>query len=210
MAFEIFPTTSGGTARRGDHREELAPAGGAASYCLRCPKPSCYIAYFSPPPSDVTDELVVVKGVLRDWNLQHGQQFGVRVELVNCRTHTRPATGQRPQALVNQQAFDGCDLVVAIFWSRFGTPTGRAASGTEEEIRRGIKQQKPVLVYFSARPAPGQRPVEHSRIEKFKRRFGKKALFGSYNSLPAFEAALRTHLASTMHDLLKTKAARTP
>ncbi|HEV7403507.1 MAG TPA: hypothetical protein VGO11_11290 [Chthoniobacteraceae bacterium] len=67
---------------------------------------------------------------------------------------------------------------MAIFWSRFGTPTGRAASGTEEEIRRGIKQRKQVLVYFSNRRAPGQKPAEHSRIEKFKKQFGQKALFG--------------------------------
>ncbi len=167
------------------------------------PQPITLYRAFLAAPSDVTDELVVVDGLLRDWNLQHGQELGVRVELVNWRTHTRPATGKRPQALVNKQAFDACDLVVAIFWSRFGTRTGRAASGTEEEIRRGIKQGKPVLVYFSDRPAPGQKPVEHSRIEKFKRRFGQKALFGSYNSLPAFEGALRNHLAATMHELLK-------
>ncbi|MEN3369918.1 MAG: hypothetical protein V7609_2061 [Verrucomicrobiota bacterium] len=163
---------------------------------------------FLAAPSDVTEELTVVEGLLRDWNLQHGQQLQVRVELVNWRTHTRPATGQRPQALVNKQAFDACDLVIAIFWSRFGTPTGRAPSGTEEEIRRGIRQRKPVLVYFSDRPAPGKKQVEHSRIEKFKRRFGQKALFGSYTSVPAFEAALRNHLASTMHELLKPKSAR--
>ncbi len=160
---------------------------------------------FLAAPSDVTEELVMVEGLLRDWNLQHGQELGVRVELVNWRTHTRPDTGKRPQALVNKQAFDSCDVVVAIFWSRFGTPTGRAASGTEEEIRRGIKQRKPVLVYFSNRPAPGQKPAEHSRIEKFKKQFGQKALFGSYSSLSAFEEALRNHLASTMHELLKQR-----
>lgn len=158
---------------------------------------------FLAAPSDVTEELFLVEDLLRDWNLQHGQQARARVELVNWRTHTWPATGKRPQALVNKQAFDACDLVIAIFWSRFGTPTGRAASGTEEEIRRGIKQRKPVLVYFSGRPAPGQKPVEHSRIEKFKRRFGQKALFGSYNSVTGFQSALRNHLASTLHELLK-------
>lgn len=160
---------------------------------------------FLAAPSDVTDELFVVEELLQDWNLQHGQELRVRVELVNWRTHTRPETGKRPQALVNQQAFDTCDVVVAIFWSRFGTPTGRAASGTEEEIRRGIKQRKQVLVYFSNRPAPGQKPSEHSRIEKFKKQFGQKALFGSYSSLPAFQDALRNHLASTMHELLKRR-----
>ena len=171
------------------------------------PEPITLYRVFLAAPSDVTDELLVVEGVLREWNLQHGQALCVRVELVNWRTHTRPTTGNRPQALVNKQAFDVCDLVVAIFWSRFGTPTGRAGSGTEEEIRRGIKQGKSVLVYFSTRPAPKQKPVEHSRIEKFKRRFGQKAIFGSYNDLPAFEAGLRNHLALTMHELLKRRSA---
>ena len=158
---------------------------------------------FLAAPSDVTEELAVVEGLLRDWNLQHGQELGVRVEFVNWRTHTRPAAGRRPQAIVNKQAFDTCDLVIANFWFRFGTRTGRADSGTEEEILRGIKQKKPVLVYFSDRPAPWQKPIEHSRIEKFKRRFGQKALLGSYNDMSVFEGALRNHLASTMHELLK-------
>src|SRR5438105_3764750 len=108
------------------------------------PKPITLYRVFLATPSDVSEELVVAEALLRDWNVQHGQALGVRLELVNWRTHTRPATGKRPQALVNKQAFDSCDLVIAIFWSRFGTPTGRAGSGTEEEIRRGIKQGKEV------------------------------------------------------------------
>lgn len=163
---------------------------------------------FLAAPSDVTEELLVVEGLLRDWNLQHGQARAARVEFVNWRTHTYPATGKRPQALVNKQAFDACDLVIAIFWSRFGTPTRRASSGTEEEIRRGIRQKKPVLVYFSDRPAPGRKSADHSRIEKFKRRFGQKALFGSYNSVAAFETALRNHLASAMHELLERQVSQ--
>jgi hypothetical protein len=161
-----------------------------------------YRVFFA-APSDVTEELTVVEGLLRDWNLQHGQELGARVELVNWRTHTRPATGKRPQTLVNKQAFDDCDLVIAVFWSRFGTPTGRADSGTEEEIRRGIRQRKPVLVYFSHRPTPGQRKLEHSRIERFKRRFGQKAIYWVYSDLESFQQALRNHLAATMHTLLK-------
>jgi hypothetical protein len=150
---------------------------------------------FLATPSDVSEELIVVEALLRDWNLQHGQAQRVRLESVNWRTHTRPAFGKRPQALVNKQAFDTCDLVVAIFCSRFGTPTRRAGSGTEEEIRRGIKQGKEVLVYFSERPSPGQKPTEHSRIEKFKRKFRRKALFWSYSDTAGFEQAFRNHLA---------------
>jgi hypothetical protein len=173
------------------------------------PQPITLYRVFLAAPSDVTEELVLLQEVLTDWNLQHGQALQARVELVNWRTHTHPATGKRPQALVNKQAFDSCDLVVAIFWSRFGTPTGRAGSGTEEEIMRAIKQKKPVLVYFSTRPVPGQKPVEHSRIEKFKRRFGQRALYGQYSEIESFTKELRNHLALTMHELLERNAATT-
>ena len=150
----------------------------------------------------------MVGEVLNEWNLQHGQASRVRVELVNWRTHARPATGKRPQALVNKQAFDSCDLVIAIFWSRFGTPTGEAASGTEEEIQRAIKQKKPLLLYFSSRPPPGQKRVEHSRIEKFKQQFGQRALYWVYSDISSFARELRNHLASTMHELLQRNSAR--
>lgn len=45
---------------------------------------------FLATPSDVSEELTIVNGLLQDWNLQHGQALGVRLELVNWRTHTRP------------------------------------------------------------------------------------------------------------------------
>lgn len=176
---------------------ELADNKDRTCYADGMPQSITLYRVFLAAPSDVTDELIVVEGLLRDWNLQHGQELGNRVELVNWRTHTRPATGRRPQALVNKQAFDACDLVIAIFWSRFGTPTGRAASGTEEEIRRGIKTTEACARLLLRSPRAWPKAVEHSRIEMFKRRFGQKALFGSYNSLPAFEGALRNHLAAT-------------
>ncbi|HEY3899908.1 MAG TPA: hypothetical protein VGM54_14915 [Chthoniobacter sp.] len=172
------------------------------------PQPITLFRVFLAAPSDVADELIVVEGVLHDWNLQQGQALGIRVELVNWRTHTWPSAGRRPQASVNKQAFDACDLVIAIFWSRFGTPTGKADSGTEEEIRRGIKMNKPVLVYFSDRPAPKLKRVEHSRIEKFKRQFGQKAIYWVYSDIDSFEKELRNHLALTMHDLLKRRNVR--
>lgn len=143
--------------------------------------------------------------MLREWNLQHGAQCGARVELVNWRTHTRPAAGGRPQALINRQAFDACDVVVAIFWARFGSPTGRAASGTVEEIERGIKQRKQVLVYFCNRPTQGTK-TGRARVERFRRDFGAKALYCDYSDVGSFERLLRSHLAATMNDLLKRRS----
>lgn len=46
-----------------------------------------------------------------------------------------------------------CDLLVGIFWTRLGTPTGEAVSGTVEEIEKHSKFGKPAMIYFSSRPA---------------------------------------------------------
>jgi hypothetical protein len=158
---------------------------------------------FLSAPSDVLEEHEVLAGVLTDWNIQHGQSLGIRVELVHWRTHAHPATGKRPQSLINKQAFDGCDIVVGIFWRKFGTPTGRFGSGTEEELRRGIASNKSVLVYFARIPPPegtGQ-PLRFSKIEAFKRKLGTHALYWEYGSMEGFEHDVRNHLAMVMQDL---------
>jgi len=146
-----------------------------------------------------------VGGVLADWNVQHGQAAGIRVEMVQWRTHVFPATGKRPQEFINKQAFDRSDIVVGIFWSKFGTPTGRFASGTEEELRRGIVQRKAVMVYFSRIPLPkgSGKPLDSVKIDAFKRKLGQKALYWEYSTLDSFENDFRNHLAMVMQDLQK-------
>src|SRR5260370_13156882 len=110
-------------------------------------------------PSDVTEEHALVADAIRDWNVQHGDGAEARVELMNWRTHAHPDSGRRPQALINRQFADRADVVLAIFWRRLGSRTGKATSGTVEEIERALRRGKKVMVYFSQRP-----PTEsHSR-----------------------------------------------
>ena len=94
--------------------------------------------------------------------------------------------------------------MVGIFNARFGSPTGVADSGTEEEIRRSIKRGKKVMVYFNNQPTPKQRKArnEFARIEKFKRKLGKNAIYHTYTDMPTFEEAFRQHLAGSMNELL--------
>lgn len=154
-------------------------------------------------PSDVTEELSIVQGLIQDWNVQHGQTVGKRLELTSWKTHSYPAAGKRPQALINRQFADRADILIAIFSRKFGSPTGKAASGTEEEIDRALRKRKPVMVYFSQqflakRSRSEQR--ERARIDGFKRRFGKRALYSTYNDLTEFEKAVRKDLALVMNE----------
>ena len=156
-------------------------------------------------PSDVTTELAIIPRLITEWNRDHGPASRARLEFMNWRTHSHPEAGDRPQALLNKQLVDRSDIVVGLFRSRFGSPTGMADSGTEEEIRRGIRQRKEVLVYFASLPKPKQRKgrSELGRIEVFKRQLGRHALYHVYTDESAFEGAFRQHLAATMNTLLE-------
>lgn len=159
---------------------------------------------FAGAPSDVEVELGIIGRLVAEWNRDQGPAAGARIEFTNWRTHSRPAAGARPQALLNKQLVDNADIVIGVFRSRFGSPTGAAESGTEEEIRRGMRRRKPVMVYFEAQPKPrGRRErQEFARIESFKRKLGSRALYHTYTDVLGFEEAFRRHLAAVMNELL--------
>ena len=161
-------------------------------------------------PSDVGEANVVIRGQIDQWNRDHGPLSGARVEFTNWRTHSHPDAGSRPQALINKQVVDQCDIMVGIFNARFGSPTGVADSGTEEEIRRSIRRGKKVMVYFANLPKPSPIKAQHEfeRIEKFKNKLGRRALYHTYTDLKAFEDAFRQHLAGVMNELLAKRRSR--
>ncbi len=57
--------------------------------------------------------------------------------------------GDRPQGIINNQVVRNCDMLIGAFWTRLGSPTGVEESGTVEEIKWFLKQQKPVMLYYS-------------------------------------------------------------
>ena len=158
-------------------------------------------------PLDVTEEQESVAELIDEWNVQHGDTAEARIELMNWRTHAHPEAGKRAQALINRQFADRADIVLAIFWRRFGSPTGKAASGTVEEIERAQRRRKKVMVYFSQRLGFETEPsdsLEQNRIEKFKRRFGRNALYKAYTDGQEFETAVRKDLAFVMAEVVAT------
>ncbi|MGD0672315.1 MAG: hypothetical protein ABSB13_09570 [Candidatus Binatus sp.] len=157
-------------------------------------------------PSDVVEEQALVAGAINDWNVQHGDSAEARVELMNWRTHAHPEAGKRAQALINRQFADRADIVLAIFWRRLGSPTGKAPSGTVEEIERAQRRGKKVMLYFSQRQAIEKEPLdsrEQARMERFRRRLGRNALYGTYGSEREFEIAVRKDLALVMREVVE-------
>lgn len=159
---------------------------------------------FVATPSEISEERQFISELVTEWNVQHGQTRNVHIEVASWHTHSFPAYGDRPQAIINQQVFDSSDIVVGIFWTHFGTPTGEAGSGTEEELRRGIAQGKKMLVYFSDRPiSPSQMKVaEYQKIQTFKDDFANRGIYSTYDSSEKFREHFRQHLALLMNEVM--------
>jgi hypothetical protein len=103
-------------------------------------------------PSDVPEERDRVESTIHRWNADHAQASGVVLLPVRWEAHATAEIGNRPQAIINRQLVDDSDIIVGVFWTRLGTPTGQAESGTAEEIRRSIDAGKHVGLFFSDRP----------------------------------------------------------
>lgn len=157
-------------------------------------------------PSDVAREIKIAQEVVQDWNLNHGEAHGFWVKHQHWSTDSHPEIGDRPQAIINRQMLDGSDIVVAIFWTRFGSPTGVADSGTEEEIRRAMRKGRKVMVYFSnleSVTAPTN-PIQAERVEQFRQELRKEGLIGNFSSRDQFRRLFSQNLAQALNSFKLT------
>jgi hypothetical protein len=152
-------------------------------------------------PSDVEEgALSTVREALTRWNAMHAQDKGVVLLLRSWHTHSSPELGDRPQAILNKQLIEKSDLLIALFWTRIGTATGEAESGTVEEIREHIKQGKPVMIYFCEKPAsPSSFDVQ--QIEKLRSfRSEVNGLYDTYATDDELREKVERHLNDKVRD----------
>jgi hypothetical protein len=114
-------------------------------------------------PGDVDETRQAVRDAVYTWNETHSVSRNVTLAPRMWETHATPVLGDRPQSIINRQVVAGCDIAIALFWHRLGTPTGEAPSGTAEEIQQLINLGKKVSVYFCEAPYPTD--VDTSQLE---------------------------------------------
>ena len=163
-------------------------------------------------PGDVSTELNIVSQEIEEWNRLNWDATNCGIKLRYWRTDAVPDLSERPQGVINEQLIDDSDLIIAIFWSRFGTPTGVAASGTEEEVRRAVSKGIRTFLYFSRlEPIPADADSEQlSKVENFRTEMISKGLAWSFQSRSKLREDFRKHLSEYMHEKISSFRTRAP
>ncbi len=163
------------------------------------------LTVFVASPSDVGDERVKLEEVVSELNVTWSRELDVLLELIAWETHTYPSMGKDAQDVINKQIPDDFDLFIGIVWSRFGTPTSRAGSGTEEEFRRAKERYNKdndsvdIMMYFKDEALPPSQ-IDISQLDKvnsFRNELGGEegGLYWNFKDLSEFEKLVRMHLA---------------
>lgn len=147
-------------------------------------------------PGDVTEYRSLARDVLHEWNYIHSSPTNVVLMPVGWETHSSPELGSTPQELINERVLEDCDLLIGIFWTRLGTPTGRAASGTVEEIQRHVEAGKPAMIYFCEAPAALQTvdQIQYNALVEFRSWCATQGLIEPFLNQTEFVAKFRRQL----------------
>ena len=149
-------------------------------------------------PGDIKEEIEIIDKVVDRFNQQFTDVLGISIRTKHWKKSSFSQSGDTPQNLLNKQFAMECDAAVAIFWTRFGTPTDEYGSGTEEEIEHMLAMGKQVFMYFSHKPIDPDNTDgdEIKRIRAFRERYKGKGIYDGYSSDDEFEKLFFAHLSS--------------
>ncbi|MXM63283.1 hypothetical protein GR925_07420 [Streptomyces sp. HUCO-GS316] len=158
-------------------------------------------------PDDVESELEALRAVIEQANQLRPRE---RLTVWNWRTDATPGMHlDGPQGLTDQQMrISEADLVIAVFWSRLGTPVGDAESGTAHELdlawRSWMATGKPtVWIYFSKSniPQPAYKdPEQFPQLDSFKKALPKEQTFSEFESVEELQRDFTKHLGIWLHE----------
>jgi hypothetical protein len=155
-------------------------------------------------PSDVAEERDALTRLSNLWNAQIGIGLGARLEFVRWESHSVPDLSGAPQEVLNKQIVDSCDLGIAIFWSKLGTPTAEHPSGSVEEIYRLLQRGARIITYFSSRPIPQDalQDDQFIKLQEIKEKFKSEGIYAQYSDTANLCEQVNLHLTNVITQLL--------
>ena len=152
-------------------------------------------------PGDVHRYRIAARDVILEWNSVHSVERSVVLVPVAWETHASPELGAQAQDLITNRVLEDCDLLIAIFWSRLGTRTSRADSGTVEEIQTHVAKGRPAMVYFCSAPIEQDADMKQfEQLKSFKRWCRENGLIWEFKDEYDFKHTLAQQLRIALRD----------
>jgi len=166
-------------------------------------------------PADVETEWRLVEKLIGELNQGLAPELNLILRLSTWKTDAYAGFHpQGSQGLIDATLkLETADVLLGLFWTRFGTPVFDASSGTEHEIRRAVQYWRDnglpnVMVYFKEAPYNPKTKDELEqwmRVRDFRSSFPQGGLYRSYITKPQLETQLRRDLTN----LLRAEYGRT-
>lgn len=175
------------------------------------PRTETVLQVFVASPADLADERRALDETITELNATWARSLGVRLDLWSWETRAYPGAASDPQLVINSEAPEDVDVFVGIMWARFGTPTPRAGSGTEEEFRRAKARHDAdpsnvhVMFYFKDTPVSPRSidPTQLAAVAAFRSTLGEEGiLYWPFDSTEQFRAMTRVHLTRVVQNHL--------
>ncbi|MBT6483680.1 MAG: NACHT domain-containing protein [Planctomycetaceae bacterium] len=148
------------------------------------PHPINQYHVFLASPGDVNGERQHVRKFFERLNQTTAKLWGARFEVIDWENYATIGVG-RPQELITKQTLekhkDSLALVVGIMSQRFGSPTGKAESGTEEEFNWAMDCHKehgrPEIKWFFRKNKTLEIPTDPDEATKALEQWKKVVAF---------------------------------
>lgn len=151
---------------------------------------------FIASPGDLNVERDSFRKIISEINDHKAHKMGVHIEVIGWEL-VPPGLG-RPQELINK-LLTNLDLFVMVLWERWGTPSGKYSSGTEEEfyVAKNLYEQsgKPEMsLFFKHIDQITESNIEDcQKVIQFRKKIeeNKELLYKSFTTLEEWERYIR-------------------
>lgn len=156
-------------------------------------------------PGDIESEVDLINNAVEEFNDKYTDIIGIYIRIKYWKKNAYAESGGKPQDLLNKQFVENCDAAIALLWTRFGSPTDKYGSGTEEEIEIMLEQGKQVFMYFSDKPLPPSKSMqnieEYGKVCEFRNKYKDRGIFFTYSTDEEFSKMIFAHLTQYFFSL---------
>ncbi len=158
-------------------------------------------------PLDVVDYIPIIETTINRFNNSYGRLNNIIIRTYHWSKDTYSEIGDHPQVLFNNQVLNNMDIVIGIFWTKFGEPTKDYNSGTEEEIERMISKKKQVFLYFLDFPVPPSqfKQSQFDKLNAFKEKYRDESIYFIISDENTLINKLRENLELYFGSIIKGK-----